>query len=114
MAAWIWIPIVAILAGTFKEWMQFKSKQDRLGDSTHDLKETVRTLHEALDESEKERRRLTERMQNVETIVTSQAWDALPSETEPGEPERLGNDAARERDAESAEKSRALAKRMQT
>jgi peptidoglycan hydrolase CwlO-like protein len=84
MAAWIWvlIPIVAILAGTVKEIMQFRSRQERLGTSTHELEETVVELREALDASEKERERLTERVQNLETIVTSQAWDTLQEKPE--------------------------------
>ena len=79
MAAWIWIliPLTAILMGGFKEWLKFKSKQDKLGTSTHELEGTVRELLEALERSEKQRAALTRRLENLETIVTSETWDAL-------------------------------------
>jgi hypothetical protein len=69
-AIWILIPIVAILAGTFKEWMEFKAKQRELGASTDELDREVaelRKINEALQE----------RVQNLEAIVVSQTWDAL-------------------------------------
>jgi hypothetical protein len=67
---WILIPIVAVLAGTFKEWMEFKAKQRQLGASTDELDHEVaelRKINEALQE----------RVQNLEAIVVSQTWDAL-------------------------------------
>src|SRR6476469_2880027 len=69
-AIWILIPIVAILAGTFKEWMQFKAKQRELGASTDELDREVAELRQ-VNES------LQERVQNLEAIVVSQTWDAL-------------------------------------
>ena len=119
MAEWIWIliPLTAIGLGGFKEWLKFKSKQDRLGHSTHELEGTVSTLSEALADSEAERKRLTERLQNLETIVTSQAWDAL-HEGEPltlPEQERTGFGAAstEKEEHDSAQKAETLARRMQ-
>jgi len=67
---WILIPIAGILAGTFKEWMQFKATQRQLGASTDELDREVaelRKINEALQE----------RVQNLEAIVVSQTWDAL-------------------------------------
>ena len=116
MAAWIWvlIPITAILAGTVKEWWEFKAKQNRLGLSTHELEETVGALRDALERSESERERLIERVENLETIVTSQAWDALH---EPPAQETLGNETTAGRPDESseskAETTERLARRMQ-
>jgi peptidoglycan hydrolase CwlO-like protein len=77
MPLWILIPLAGIALGGFSEWLKFKSKQERLGASTHELEGTVADLREALEDSEAKRRRLTERVQNLETIVTSEAWDAL-------------------------------------
>jgi hypothetical protein len=69
-AIWILIPIVAILAGTFKEWMQFKAKQRELGASTDELDREVAALRKVNEA-------LQERVQNLEAIVVSQTWDAL-------------------------------------
>ena len=120
MAAWIWvlIPITAILAGTVKEWLEFKAKQDRLGHSTHELEETVRTLQGALEESEAERERLTERVQNLETIVTSQAWDALHEAPEQsplsnGQQPPLSEGPSSREEQGDAKKAKRLARRMQ-
>ncbi len=79
MAAWIWIliPLTAILMGGFKEWLKFKSKQDRLGTSARALEDEVGALKKALKESEAERQSVQRRLENLETIVTSEAWDAL-------------------------------------
>lgn len=120
MAAWIWvlIPITAILAGTIKEWFKFKSKQDRLGHSTHELEETVQTLRETLEASEAERRRLTERVQNLETIVTSQAWDALheaPGSADmlsDGRPQATDDAVSDHQETDGAAKAERLARRM--
>lgn len=117
MAAWIWvlIPLAAILVGGFKEWLEFKSRQEKLGTSTHELEEHTRTLREALERSEAEREKLTGRVQNLETIVTSQAWDALPEGPTPG---ALGDGQRSSEGAEShaepgdAEKAERLAQRL--
>ncbi len=79
MTAWIWvlIPLSAILLGFFTEWLKFKSKQEKLGTSAHELEETVERLEAALEGSEKEREALMRRLQNLETIVTSEDWDVL-------------------------------------
>ncbi len=79
MAAWIWvlIPIVAILVGGFSEWLKFKEKQSKLGTSAHELEKTVAVLQGALAQVEQRAQTLVERVQNLETIVTSQTWDAL-------------------------------------
>lgn len=77
--AWVWvlIPLAGILMGGFSEWLKFRSKQEKIGTSTSELEEHTRVLREKLEASEEERQRLTERVQNLETIVTSQAWDTL-------------------------------------
>ncbi len=79
MASWIWvlIPLAAILVGGFKEWLQFKEKQDRLGVSTTEIENELRALEEELRERDERQEALERRIQNLETIVTSEAWDAL-------------------------------------
>ena len=116
------IPIIAVGGGItltgFREWLKFKERQDRLGTSTHELEEHTRTLREALDTSEEERRRLTERVQNLETIVTSQAWDVLHEGSEQdalgrGEASWLPASSEREEEADDAKKAERLALRVQ-
>lgn len=116
------IPIIAIggglLMGGFSQWLEFKSQQRELGASTHELEEHTQALREALDASEKERRRLTERVQNLETIVTSQAWDTLHEGLEQG---ALGDGRASslpaasepQKETSDAEKAERLARRVQ-
>lgn len=68
---WVLIPLAVILVGAYSEWLKFKEKQLEMGASTSNLEEEFKTL---LSENE----RLVERIRNLETIVTSQSWDALP------------------------------------
>ena len=74
--SWIWIPIIAILAGTVKEWLKFKEKQQRLGSSTHELEKTVAQQQAQLEAAQR-------RLQNLEAIVTSQMWDAVHDDALP-------------------------------
>lgn len=71
------IPILAILVGGLKEVLKFKAKQNEIGSSTHDLERQLNTLAERLESVEAERNALQSRLQNLETIVTAEAWDAL-------------------------------------
>ena len=75
--SWVLIPIAGILAGAFKEWLQFKQTQNQLGTSTEKLEKKVELLEKALMASEEKRGQLIERIQNLETIVTSPDWDTL-------------------------------------
>jgi hypothetical protein len=77
---WIWIPIIAILAGAFKEWLKFKEKQAQLGTSADELER-------ALAASKHHQEALQRRVENLEAIVTSQMWDVL-NDTSMGETER--------------------------
>lgn len=68
---WVLIPLAAILVGAFSEWLKFKEKQLQLGDSTSSLEHEFKSISA-------ENERLVERIRNLEAIVTSQSWDALP------------------------------------
>jgi hypothetical protein len=74
---WVWvlIPLVAILVGGFQEWLKFKEKQAKLGNSTRELGHTISSLRSSIQAVEQERDALVRRIQNLEAIVTSQAWD---------------------------------------
>lgn len=65
------------MAGAFKEWLQFKQTQNQLGTSTENLERKVDVLEKALKDSEANSALLVERIQNLETIVTSHEWDTL-------------------------------------
>ncbi len=71
------IPIFGIIAGAFTEWLKFKEKQNQLGTSTSKLEGEVKKLLKAVEQSEARQTALVERIQNLETIVTSAEWDAL-------------------------------------
>jgi hypothetical protein len=67
---WILVPIVAILAANIRRLLTFQAKQRQMGASTSELEKEVAALTKA-------RAELTERVQNLETIVVSQTWGAL-------------------------------------
>jgi uncharacterized protein YlxW (UPF0749 family) len=71
------IPILGILLAGYKEWLKFRSKQRELGTSETELREQLETLQNRVDRLQTERSALTKRIQNLETIVTNEAWDAL-------------------------------------
>jgi uncharacterized protein YlxW (UPF0749 family) len=72
---WIFlIPMIAILAGAFKEWLSFRAQQEKLGTSTAELVKIVSSLQE-------ERSDLVRRLENLETIVTSRLWETVRSST---------------------------------
>jgi predicted nuclease with TOPRIM domain len=75
------IPILGIMLAGYKEWLKFRAKQQELGASTQEVEETIQALRERLNRVEQERDALIERVQNLETIVTSEAWDALQDPT---------------------------------
>jgi len=66
--AWVLIPIVAIIAGAWSEWLKFKAKQTQLGSSTTEMER-------ALEKMTEQNANLIRRVQNLEAIVTSSTWD---------------------------------------
>jgi hypothetical protein len=110
---WVLIPIVAIIAANFRRWASFQTKQRQLGVSTTELEREVAALAQA-------KAQLTERIQNLETIVVSQTWGALQERgLSPAERElKVANAAHRELgpdDASAANQQRAeqIARRLQ-
>jgi hypothetical protein len=110
---WILIPIIAILAANVRRVMIYHAQQRQLGASTHELETQVAALVKA-------RAELTERVQNLETIVVSQTWGVLherglsPAERELKVATAAHRDLAPD-DASSANQQRAeqLARRLQ-
>lgn len=117
-AFWVLIPIAGILAGMFREWLKFKTKQRDLGASTHELEKEVAALKKALAQARPDD--LVERIQNLEAIVASQTWDALHDKRlSPAERElKVASTARRELkapEADTANQARVeqLARRLQ-
>jgi len=112
---WLWmlIPVTAILARTFRQWMVLKTTQRQLGASTEGLEREVAEMR-------KRNEALVERLQNLEAIVVSQTWDAVNDRTLPPVERdlRVASVARREvkaPDAAAANQQRAeqLAQRLQ-
>ncbi|MEF8816572.1 MAG: hypothetical protein V5A20_04065 [Salinibacter sp.] len=70
------IPILGIALAGYKEWLKFKSKHQELGTSTRAVEKRIDGLQDRIARLEDEREALQERVQNLETIVTSEAWIA--------------------------------------
>jgi len=70
--AWVLIPLAAILAGAWSEWLKFKEKQAKLGASAESLEAQFDKISGRLEEQNKA---LIQRIQNLEAIVTSVEWD---------------------------------------
>src|SRR5262245_54301194 len=113
--SWIWvlIPVTAIVMKTVREWLRFKATQRQLGVSTGELEQEVAAL-------KKEREAMLDRLQNLETIVVSQTWDAVHDKVLPPVERdlRIASTARREiaaPDAETLNRQRAeqLARRLQ-
>lgn len=78
--SWVLIPIAGVVAGMWKEWLKFKTQQNDLGNSTKQLESDVTKLAKQLEADNKA---LTQRVQNLEAIVTSLDWDhtmSLPTD----------------------------------
>jgi uncharacterized membrane-anchored protein YhcB (DUF1043 family) len=71
---WIWIPIIAILAGVITEYIKVMGKQRDLGSSSQDLQQEVERLKARLETLETLQEK---RIANLETIVISQTWETL-------------------------------------
>lgn len=81
---WVLIPLAGIMAGMWSEWLKFKEKQARLGNTAESLESSFAELSSRL---EAQNRVLVERIQNLETIVTSADWDQISPVSTLPEPE---------------------------
>ena len=70
------IPILALLVGGWKAYLDFQSEQRQSGSSRDALDQRLAALNDRLDAVEAERDALRTRVENLETIVTAEAWDA--------------------------------------
>ena len=82
--AWVLIPLAGIMASMWSEWLKFKEKQNRLGTTADTLESSFEDLSARLEAQNKA---LVERIQNLETIVTSADWDRISPLSALPEPE---------------------------
>ena len=68
--SWVLIPVAAILAGLVRDLFKLRAKQQVLGTSNRELEKVV-------DELRLANRTLSQRVENLETIVVSQTWNVL-------------------------------------
>jgi chromosome segregation ATPase len=88
------VPILGMITGLLKEWLVLRSKQaapgkvrdveqklermlDRAGLQLKNLEQVKKDLEEKLERLERENADYAERLQNLESIVVSQAWEVL-------------------------------------
>jgi hypothetical protein len=71
-ASWVWvfIPIVAILARVFRDYIRLQTQQRALGSSNREMEKIMEELRQT-------NRTLGQRVENLETIVVSQTWNVL-------------------------------------
>jgi predicted Rdx family selenoprotein len=118
MPLWIQILVlVSTLAGLLfagsAVWIEFKEKQAQLNKSTSELEDTVAAQQKELQAAKR-------RIQNLETIVTSQAWDMVHDEGVPEADKKRSLSQASvdlkdpEDDLSDAERATRLARRLKT
>jgi len=99
------VPILSILAGLVKEWLSLRGKQatpakvrdleqklerllDRAGLQLKTVEKSKQELEEKLERLEITNAEYAERIENLEAVVVSQAWDALHKRKASGEPHK--------------------------
>ena len=99
-----------IIFGTRKS-NEMKELEKTIGQKTGELGSNNEELWKALKESEAKNELLVERLQNLEAIVTSEAWDAIKS-GEDAQNIHLHLEDEEVDDLEDAEKAARIAKRV--
>jgi len=69
---WVWVlvPVVAIIARVFRDYLRLQTQQRALGTSSRELERVVEDLRTT-------NQTLAQRVENLETIVVSQTWNVL-------------------------------------
>jgi len=76
---WVLIPLAAIALAGFREWLKFKNQ---VGNSAAQIDQGVKELEREVSSLRDERKALVQRVQNLEAIVASEAWDTLGADRE--------------------------------
>ncbi|PEN06576.1 hypothetical protein CRI93_09870 [Longimonas halophila] len=104
---WILIVLIVFVYSAFEEWLEFKTEQRKIGASAEETEEKIDALR---SECKAERERLNRRIQHLETIVTSEAWDRAHSDRASQEP--LLDDMDSKDRSSQEEKAERLAQRL--
>ncbi len=101
------VAIVAIIFGIlyagYEQWLKHQARREEAGVPVQELEATLEELQQQVAAQEEREAEMKRRIQNLEAIVTSEAWDELGT----GAPElSLPEDerAAADTDADRAEK----------
>lgn len=111
MTWWILVALAPFLIGGFTEWLKFKEKQLKLGNTADSLSDELHAMTSQMDELRTVNDRLNERVKNLETIVTTQAWDEVVDSSKQIDPApRL--ELPEDEVTEDEERARKLARRL--
>ncbi len=99
-----------IIFGTRKT-SEYKELQKTLGKKSNELDSDTKALWKALKASESEKEKILERLQNLEAIVTSEAYESIKSGDEP-ENIRLHLEEEEPMELTDADKAAKIAKRI--
>ena len=77
---WVLIPLGGIALAGFTEWLKFKQQTANLGQSAAELTASTAQLTAEIEQLKDDREALLRRLQNLETIVTSEAWETMQSD----------------------------------
>lgn len=105
----ITIVVLAFLYAGYHQWLTYRATQEP-SVARQEFVSTLEQLNERLDQLEQERDELAKRLQNLETIVISEAWivqheDSVDPSSLPSEPADL------ELPSEPAEEPRTVAEK---
>lgn len=99
-----------IIFGTRKT-SEYKELQKTLGKKSNELDSDAKELWKALKKSEVEKDKILERLQNLEAIVTSEAYEAIQSGEE-SETIKLHLEVEETEDLNDSDKAAKIAKRV--
>lgn len=99
-----------IIFGTRKS-SEMKEFEKQLGEKARHFNSNASELREALQKSEEEKEKMLQRLQNLEAIVTSEAWEAITNGEE-DEKIQLHLDDEESQELDDADKVARLAKRV--
>lgn len=99
-----------IIFGTRKS-SEFKELESVLGKKAQELNTDTQEILKALQKSEAEKEQILKRLQNLETIVTSEAWESIQSGEE-SETVQLHLEDEEPEELEDKEKAAKIAKRV--
>ncbi len=90
---------------------EYKELQKTLGKQTNDLDLNAKELWKALKKSEQEKEKILERLQNLEAIVTSEAYESIKA-GEDTETIKLHLDEEAPKELKDSDKAANMAKRV--